>query len=72
MEKRVGSALSYRSARTTVRGRFMFMWLTQIVLTALLLNEQCIVGLAQYAEVPDQLGITLSRFLCGAVMHFTL
>ena len=52
----------------------MFMWLTQMLLTALLYREQVHSDKAQenYEALPENYGITLSRFLCGAVMHFTL
>ena len=46
-EKRASEGQSFNSARATVRGRFMFMWITQIMLTALLFKERVLDKSAQ-------------------------
>lgn len=50
------------------------MFLTQMTLVTLLFREQVfnVCGYAQYKERPTDIGITLSRMLCGSVMHFYL
>ncbi len=73
-EKRVSMAKSFTDARVTLRGRFLFMFLTQMILTGLLFEEQVLnaCGQANYKEKPTDIWITLSRFFCGNVMHFWL
>ena len=67
-------AESYRSARVTLIARFLFMFSTQIGLSGLLFFEQVLdkCNQANFKEKPDEIWITLVRFLCGNVMHFQL
>ena len=62
-------------ARITTRGRVVFMWVTQILLTTLLF-EETIRRSGESEEIsyefPDSIIIVLVRFLCGISMHYLL
>ena len=65
---------SFKSARITIRGRMAFVWITQLTLTYLLFNETVLKRENReiYKDTPEEVSITLARFLCGTVLHFSL
>lgn len=65
---------AYKMARSYMSGRYIFTWTSQMLLVCLLFAERVTSTCSRqdFMEYPPTIWITMTRYVCGSVLHFTL